>query len=561
MERADPPSVGNWPGPVVDRVAGAVAQLDGEGRIVRANAGMVTLLARGGADVTGLDLHGLEWLPVPGAPAPSCTLDDVLAGADMDEVFSLRLSGETLGEFQVRAVSSGGPDAGAVMLLADISGGLVRHRSTAADADAYRILAAHLGDVVLVHEGGVVSWVSPSVTSVLGYRPEDMIGMPREALIHPDDLADPVWLSPTNPTVTVRGRLRSVDGSYAWFEATKVARFADDGTIAAIYTVARSVESEQRLARADADAEQGRATLTAALEVGGDGFGIFDLERDVSGDVVRMRVLHLNSLAAAREGKTPAEIQGQDMCVVNPEFRSNPMWDYIVDSANTLERREFRRHMVDEGGEWIASFDYRVAPVDADRVVVTFRDITADERTRRNLDLARLQAEHAAAHDPLTGLPNRSLALTRLQEALRECRPGQRVAVVYCDLNGFKDVNDAHGHAAGDTVLRVTAERLRSITRSADTAARLAGDEFCLILRDLPPHWDADRMRARINDHLGQPVALEDILIATSTSIGIVVADPGIEPSSTADQLLATADHAMYRHKSVSRSNRSRSNS
>ena len=309
-----------------------------------------------------------------------------------------------------------------------------------------------------------------------------------------------------------------------------------------------------QLARANELAEQQRSTLVAALEASSDGFAIFDLERDAAGEVVRMRIAHANGVAAAREGKTPADLQGQDMCAVNPDFRHNPMWDYIVASAASLQRQDFRRHVADADGEWTATFDYRVAPVNSHRVAVTLRDITADERTRRELDQARLRAEHAATHDALTGLPNRSLALTRLEQALQECLPGHRVAVVYCDLNGFKGINDAHGHAAGDTVLRATAERLRGIVRSADTGARLSGDEFCLILRDLPPGWDPEKMLARITDHLGQPVALHDTLIATSASIGIILANPVTNPADrNADDLLALADQAMYQHKSASR--------
>ena len=151
----------------------------------------------------------------------------------------------------------------------------------------------------------------------------------------------------------------------------------------------------------------------------------------------------------------------------------------------------------------------------------------------------------------MTGLPNRALALLRLAEALQECLPDQRVAVAFCDLDGFKSINDAYGHAAGDVVLEATAARLRAMVRPTDTAARLAGDEFCLVLRYLPPMWDGDKMRARIADQLAQPVPILDLLIATSASIGLIVAHPGSQPADRdADHALARADQAMYRHKS-----------
>jgi len=418
------------------------------------------------------------------------------------------------------------------------------------DAQAYRILAEHLGDIVLVHEHDILTWASESVTRQLGYRPHDMIGRPWQVVTHPDDVTGPVQLTQMDPVTTARGRLLRADGTYAWFETTTVARFSPGGRLSAVYTVARNVDAQQQLAETAATAEKALTTLTAALEASNDGFGIFDLERDPDGTVVTMWIEHLNSVAAAREGKTPDELRGQDMCAVNPDFRANPLWDQIVASAAEMSRRDFRRHTVTDDGTLVASIDYHVAPVNPDRVAVTFRNVTEDERRRRDTDQARARAEHAATHDPLTGLPNRSLALVRLEEALLACHPDERVALVYCDLNRFKDVNDAYGHAAGDDVLRATADRLRAIVRPEDTAARLAGDEFCVILRHLPVPWDADRMRARITDHLAQPVPIHDLLLATSASVGIVVADPGSNPDDrVADQLFATADYAMYQHK------------
>jgi diguanylate cyclase (GGDEF)-like protein len=130
------------------------------------------------------------------------------------------------------------------------------------------------------------------------------------------------------------------------------------------------------------------------------------------------------------------------------------------------------------------------------------------------------------------------------------------VAVLYCDLKGLKDVNDRHGHAAGDVILRTTADRLRRMIRAHGTASRLGGDEFCVVLRHVLAGWDAQTMLNRIADHLAQPVPIHEHVLTPSASIGVVLADPSSRPDTdrNADELLTAADHARYRHSPTHRS-------
>lgn len=155
---------------------------------------------------------------------------------------------------------------------------------------------------------------------------------------------------------------------------------------------------------------------------------------------------------------------------------------------------------------------------------------------------------HLAYHDTLTRLPNRRLLIDRLEQALRSAqRNGDRVALLLLDLDGFKQVNDRHGHAAGDRVLEAVACRLKKTVRDADTVARMGGDEFVVLLPGVNDTEDAIRIAQKIHDSVCEPIADGRHLHCISTSIGISIFP---EHGDSPDSLLQCADHAMYHGKS-----------
>ncbi|MCC6317515.1 MAG: EAL domain-containing protein [Gemmatimonadaceae bacterium] len=178
------------------------------------------------------------------------------------------------------------------------------------------------------------------------------------------------------------------------------------------------------------------------------------------------------------------------------------------------------------------------------RLIAIVEDVTS----RKALEAKLLQQ---AFYDGLTGLANRSLFRDRAEHALtRAMRDRSEVAVLFLDLDNFKNVNDTLGHGAGDCLLQVVANRLLNATRGCDTVARLGGDEFAVLLENVRTEADASVVAERITHALRSPIELNSgNTVRVSSSIGIARA----EDSSTVDDLMRNADVAMYAAKSASR--------
>jgi diguanylate cyclase (GGDEF)-like protein len=181
----------------------------------------------------------------------------------------------------------------------------------------------------------------------------------------------------------------------------------------------------------------------------------------------------------------------------------------------------------------------------------TLADIAASylliARAREDVLASSEKSRHSSLHDPLTGLPNRQMLQERLEHAaLRAKRSHTNSAVLFADLDRFKQVNDSHGHQVGDELLVAVAKRLSALVRPGDTLARFAGDEFVFLCEDLVSVADAEFLAQRIADAFEAPFSIVGVELTITASIGTCYSGPGEELSQ---QLLINADTAMYEAK------------
>ncbi len=183
--------------------------------------------------------------------------------------------------------------------------------------------------------------------------------------------------------------------------------------------------------------------------------------------------------------------------------------------------------------------EIRGMPIAEGGFVTTYLDVTEQRK-------GQALVEYLATHDQLTELPNRTLLLDRLQVALAGSRRGSKIALHYIDLDGFKPINDKHGHTVGDLVLKNVARRMRSTIRETDTVARVGGDEFVIIQAEIESAEDADVLARRIVASVSGACFGDDEAVSVGASIGIALAPwDGNSP----DELLLKADQALYRSK------------
>jgi diguanylate cyclase (GGDEF)-like protein len=378
---------------------------------------------------------------------------------------------------------------------------------------------------------------------VLAWAPSELVGTDLLSLVHPDDqerLAAVRAARRPGVTSRVRYRLRGGTGTYRWFETC--ANAARDAATGELITVAslRDVDDEVR-ARIDADELRDRqhAILDSLL----DPWILLAAVRDGDGAIVDFEYLDANRAACRANGLTLSDLLGRRLLELFPEHGPSGWFDAyarVVETGEPLSADEVPFVVAADGGvpHW---FDNRAVRI-GDGLSFTWRDVT--ERY-----LARHTAQVLARHDALTGLPNRLSLLERLPARLARANPGSSVAVLFCDVDGFKAINDEHGHEAGDEVLREVARRMTSSVRSNDYVARLGGDEFVILLDRVRDLDEAATVADKVRVAVAHPMPLGRGPGEVTLSIGVVVA----AGQEQANLVLAAADEALYRAKDSGR--------
>jgi diguanylate cyclase (GGDEF)-like protein/PAS domain S-box-containing protein len=274
-----------------------------------------------------------------------------------------------------------------------------------------------------------------------------------------------------------------------------------------------------------------RATIEGSL----DAVCLMRAQRDATGTLIDMNIIDCNARAAATVGLSRGEVIGQSLCTLTPSLRSFlPRFETAIQTgqpSHTEVQADEPRIL----GRWL---HHQVVPLE-DGVALISRDVTERKDIERTLaSLARL--------DTLTQLGNRRDFEQRLPEAQqRALRSGQNLALLFVDLDGFKSVNDQHGHATGDQLLIEVAKRLRDCVRLTDTVNRLGGDEFTVTLEGAGGHESVAGLCERIVESLSKPYQLGAHRVISTPSIGAAILEEG-EPL---DAFQHRADSAMYEAK------------
>ena len=319
-------------------------------------------------------------------------------------------------------------------------------------------------------------------------------------------------------------QIETAKGRRRWVHAKGAAR-RHRGKPVAVFGTFQDI-TERR--RAEVGLQRAASVFTHARE------GIFIT--DAAGSIVEV-----NETFSQITGYAPEEVLGKNPRLLksdqhSPEFYA-AMWHTLEKVGNWTGEIWNRRKNGETYPEMLTISAVRDAAGEVMNYVALFSDITPIKAHEQQL-------EHIAHYDTLTDIPNRVLLADRLQQAMAQTdRRGQSLAVAYLDLDGFKPINDEHGHSVGDELLIAVAQRLKTALREGDTLARMGGDEFVAVLVDLAGRDDYEPVLARLLRAASDPVRLGDVEMRVSASIGVTLYP---QDAVDAEQLLRHADQAMY---------------
>ncbi|MEY2432651.1 MAG: hypothetical protein QOC92_2376, partial [Acidimicrobiaceae bacterium] len=416
----------------------------------------------------------------------------------------------------------------------------------------FRNLVQNISDLVIViDEAGLLSYASPAAERMLGYDAVSMLGTNVFEIVHPDDRdrVVEIFLETLEEGPGVKGlldlRVAHTDGRWVHVEVIGNIVVSDgvlEGYVITVRDVTERAEASEALRVSE---ERYRVLLNALNE------GVAVVCRDGT-------MLACNDIGQEMLGLGPAGVtEFQNIHDYDPEIYDEDGEEIPRDErpmARAFQtgceaRATVRMRRRDGCLVWL---DLRAVPMPGDahghQVVVSAVDITV-----------RKEAEHAlarqATHDPLTGLPNRTLLYDRISQALarRSRLPGD-LAVMFLDVDRFKWLNDSLGHAAGDAVLVEVAARLQSAVRDTDTVARFGGDEFVVLCEDMASEEQAMLLARHLSECVSFPIELGATEMTPSVSIGLVIASAVVDAGP--DALLRDADAAMYTAKERGRGGR-----
>ena len=420
--------------------------------------------------------------------------------------------------------------------LVDVTDEVLSSAALRSTTEQFRLLAENASDVVFQTDlDDVITWISPSVTRVLGWPPESIVGTHSLALVHPDFVEVGRELRQqahggSNPAA-LSSRYRTAAGGF--LDVSTLARpvIDDTGLVTGTVFGLRDITEERRAQMA---LEYGERQFRLVVQAAPQGMAV-----STPDGVIVMT----NPALCALLGREEPEVVGRSlMDFLTPEDAAH---DRRVLAELTEDSPTLRLHHRLVSGDHEVWVDHAVSlfgdPGGSGMLHVhQFVDQTATHRLQ-------LELAYRATHDELTGLANRGESISRL--TAHAAHPTGLVSLLFCDVDNLKLINDRFGHPTGDVVIAALAERLTHGVRQADSVGRIGGDEFLVILADVGTVDELRRIATKLQEDVSHPVKTQDHLVDLTLSVGAVVLRPGEDP----DAILARADRALYRAKEQGR--------
>jgi len=386
--------------------------------------------------------------------------------------------------------------------------------------------------VVITDMHANIQYVNPKFTQVTGYSPEEVIGK------NPSILSANKDPRPDYPKMWEillsggewRGQFfnKRKDGTTFWESASLSAIKNSKGEITSFLAVkediSRQKESEDQLQMAAAVFEAASEAIMVC-----DGNNIIETVNDSFTEIT---------------GYSLDEVIGQTPSILKSGRHSKQFYKDMINNLVINGKWEGEIWNRRKNGEiypqWLSIKTIQDDNENTIRYISLFSDITNRKQNEERI-------LYQANYDALTGLPNRSLFMDRLQRAVIQAeRSKTKIALLFIDLDRFKNVNDSLGHACGDLLLQEAASRLTSLVRKSDTVARLGGDEFTVIIPDLTDYHLIENLVEKLLDQLSAAYSLENNIAFVSASIGITIFP---NDGNNVEELLKNADTAMYQAK------------
>jgi Amt family ammonium transporter len=434
-----------------------------------------------------------------------------------------------------------GEAGGSIGLIEDISVQREAEEDLRHREEYFRVLLETATDLITILDlDGRVLYQNQASEELLGWKSGDLVGRDFRDFLHQKDRARfqstlSAALETAGDAAAVQIRFRHRDDHWRFLE-TLCNNLVDNPVVGGVVLTSRDVT--ERL-KAENDLKRERAFFEQLFRNSPSGTVILDTSnrvRDVNRAFVDLFQWEIEEL----------EKQPLHNFIVPDNLReeADELSDLVRKQQNVV--RETVRKRKDGSEVDVAILGY---PIVLGGKTLGVFGLYSDITERKN---AERKLFHDAFHDPLTGLPNRTLLDERLERDLRRAkrRSDYQFALLFIDLDRFKAINDELGHAVGDELLKQTAERLQGCLRPGDTVARLGGDEFTVLVEDIRGPYDAALVANRILDSLAKTYEIGSQQVAISGSVGIAFSTSGYE---RVEDLMRDADMAMYRAKSQGR--------